>query len=176
MSSYIVGRHTYGKPTIRSWGEDCKVVIGSFCSISSHAWFYLGGNHRVDWISTFPFSEFSGSFPGAKRIKGHPATKGSIYVGNDVWIGDKVSVLSGSIIEDGCVIGANTVVAGKIEPYSVVVGNPARVIRKRFTDKQIEALLEIEWWNWPDRKITKNLPLLMSGDIQGFIKKHRRKK
>lgn len=168
------GRHTYGKPKIRTWGEGGKVTVGAFCSISDYATFYLGGNHRTDWISTYPFCSFSDKFPGAECISGHPASKGEIRVGNDVWIADGAVIMSGSIIGDGCSIGANTIIAGAFDPYSIIVGNPAHTVRKRFQEQQIKALLEIKWWEWDDEKITENLPLLMSRDIDKFIKKHRK--
>jgi chloramphenicol O-acetyltransferase type B len=167
-----MGRHSYGSPLIKDWtatGEGYE--IGSFCSIGGNVQIYLGGNHTIDWISTFPFGAF---FEGFEDIY-HPGrgSKGKVVIGNDVWLGDNVSVLSGSVIEDGCAIGASAVVAGHIPAYSIAVGNPARVTRKRFTDEQIAHLLEIKWWGWPIEKILENVRLLLSPNIDEFIAKHR---
>jgi acetyltransferase-like isoleucine patch superfamily enzyme len=125
-------------------------------------------------VSTFPFTAWPDEFPTSIGIEGHPASKGDVLIGNDVWIGNNVVIMSGSVIEDGCVIGANSVVAGRIPAYSVAVGNPARVVRKRFSDEQIVALLRISWWLWPIERIIENVPLLLSPDIDKFIEEHDR--
>jgi acetyltransferase-like isoleucine patch superfamily enzyme len=166
-----MGRYSYGTPLIKDWTSLTGYKIGAFCSIAGNVQIYLGGNHTIDWITMFPFGAF---FPELGDIF-HPGrgSKGEVIIGNDVWIGDNASVLSGSIIEDGCAIGASTVVAGHIPAYSVVVGNPGRVVRKRFTDEQILHLLEIKWWDWPIEKILENARLLMSPNIDEFITKHR---
>jgi acetyltransferase-like isoleucine patch superfamily enzyme len=106
-------------------------------------------NHRVDWISTYPFPAFTDKFPEAKGIEQFVTTKGDVTIGNDVWIGQHVTILSGVTIGDGAVIGAHSVVGKSIPPYAIAVGNPARVIRYRFDEKTIEMLLKIQWWNWP---------------------------
>jgi acetyltransferase-like isoleucine patch superfamily enzyme len=174
MTEFIKGRYTYDDPKIL-WGEygDAKASAGAFCSISNTVTIYLGGNHRTDWISTFPFMAWPDKFPTAAGIEGHPASNGDVVIGNDVWIGNNVVIMSGSVIEDGCVIGAHSVVAGRIPAYSVAVGNPARVVRKRFTEEQITDLLTIRWWDWPIEKIMKNIPLLLNPDISRFIEAHK---
>lgn len=156
-------------PIIKSWGENKKCYIGKFCSIAEGVTVFLGGNHRVDWISTYPFPAF---FPEAKYITGHPASKGDVIIGNDVWIGTNVVIMSGVTIGDGAVIGAYAVVAKNIPPYAVAVGNPARVVRYRFDEKTIQALLKIQWWNWPIEKIKANMHLLCSTSYNEFIQKN----
>ena len=134
---------------------------------------FLGGNHRTDWVSTYPFSEFDNIFENASSFKGHPATKGDIIIGNDVWIGFGVTILSGVTIGDGAVIAANSSVARNVNPYEIVAGNPARHIKKRFDEATIEALLQINWWNWDEKKIIQSLPLICSNNIEIFLQKNR---
>ncbi len=95
----IVGKYTYGKPNIYSWGEGAKLVIGNFCSISNNCNVYLGGNHRTDWVTTYPFGHIhQRSFNNFNGV-GHPSTKGDVIIGNDVWIGANVTIMSGVTIE-----------------------------------------------------------------------------
>lgn len=169
-SSY--GAYSYGVPNAISWGEGTTYSVGKFCSISSDVKLLLGGNHRVDWVSTYPFSSFSENFPEAALIKGHPATKGSITIGNDVWIGMNVTILSGVTIGDGAVIGTHLIVTKDVPPYAIVAGNPAKIIKYRFDTSTIQALLALQWWNWPLAKIKANINLLCSGQINQFVEQH----
>ena len=164
---YAVGDWTYGFPTVYDWNEGTRLVIGKFCSISRDVKIYLGGNHRIDWVSTFPFSEF---FDEAKGIKGHPSSRGDVIIENDVWIGGGATILSGVTLGNGCVVGADCVVRKSVPPYAVVVGNPARIARYRFDEKTIESLLKTKWWDWPVEKIKEELPRMMTDDIQKFLK------
>lgn len=156
---------------VRIWGEGTHYSVGKFCSISDNLTIFLGGNHRVDWISTYPFPAKLHNFPEAQGIQGCVATKGNVIIGNDVWIGSHVTILSGVTIGDGAVIGAYSVVAKNVPPYAIAVGNPARIVRYRFDEKTITQLLKLEWWNWPIEKIRKNVQLLCSSSIQQLIKK-----
>jgi tetrahydrodipicolinate N-succinyltransferase len=109
--------------------------------------------------------------PGAFE-DGHPTDKGPITVGYDVWLGAGCVVLSGVTIGNGAVMAARAVVAKDVRPYAIVVGNPGREIRRRFTDDQIDALQEIAWWNWPTEKVIAEVADLCSADIEGFIARH----
>jgi acetyltransferase-like isoleucine patch superfamily enzyme len=129
----------------------------------------LGGEHNIDWVTTYLFSEI---LDQAKGFTGHPTTRGNIVIGNDVWIGRDCLILSGVKIEDGAIIGAGSVVRQNVSPYSIVGGNPARHLRFRFSAEQIEALQNIAWWNWPLDKVVEALPLLLAPDIEGFISKY----
>jgi len=166
---FDIGEYTYGSPDVFEFGDDTRLVIGRYCSISDRVSIILGGNHRVDWFTTYPFAAFSGDWPDAREISGHPASKGDILIGNDVWIGFGSVILSGVTIEDGAVIGAGAVVSKDVAPYSIVAGNPAREVRKRFSDDIIARLLDLQWWNWPEAKITQYLPLLCSGDVEALV-------
>ena len=163
---YKIGRGTYGNPKIRNWGEGATFKVGSFCSFASGVKIYLGGEHRTEWVTTYPFNML---WESGKYIPGHPKTNGNVVIGNDVWIGTESIIMSGVTIGDGAVVGARAVVTKDIPPYSVVAGNPAAIKKKRFSDDIIQSLLEIKWWNWDDQKIARHIPLLLNNDISGFI-------
>jgi len=160
------GRETYGNPKVHSWGEGATLQVGSFTSIASGVQIFLGGDHRIDWVTTFPFNVL---WKEGRNISGHPKTKGDVLIGNDVWIATEAVIMSGVTISDGAVIGARAVVTKDVPPYTVVAGNPARVVRKRFGDKTIQRLLEVKWWFWSDFRIKESLPLLLNNEINKFL-------
>jgi len=162
---FAVGRGTYGEPRILHWGEDATLKVGAFCSIADGVTIFLGGNHRSDWITTYPFSVFRES---AKTIVGHPATKGDVVIGHDVWIGAYSTIMSGVRVNNGAVVGACSVVTKDVPPYSIVAGNPAKFIRLRFTEADIKFLEELAWWNWTDSKLDAGMPHLLSGDVSAL--------
>jgi acetyltransferase-like isoleucine patch superfamily enzyme len=159
----------YGSLSVTHFGEPYHFSIGKFCSIGERLRIYLGGNHRTDWFSTFPFMSFHDVFPEAKYIQGHPVSNGDIIIGNDVWIGDDVTIMSGVTIGDGAVIGTQAVVAKNVPPYAIFVGNPARLARYRFDDAIIKRLLELRWWDWPLERIRKNVYFLCSSNISELL-------
>ncbi len=165
-----VGKYTYfSENPVILWAGKANVSIGKFCSIASNLTIYLGGDHNTNWVTTYPFGhiykEKFTKFNGA----GHPSTKGSVAIGNDVWIGDNVTIMSGINIGDGAVIANGSHVVKNVDPYSVVGGNPAKLIKYRFSKEQIENLLQIRWWDWDDEKINEFTPLLCNSNIDGFI-------
>jgi acetyltransferase-like isoleucine patch superfamily enzyme len=173
MSITGVGKHTYGLNNIcvRSWGEGAKLYIGAFCSIGDNITVFLGGNHRYDRVTTFPFGHIHQGIFNNFNGAGHPATNGDVVIGNDVWIGQGVTIMSGVKIGDGAVIAANSHIVKDVPPYAIVGGNPGKIIRLRFTEEQIEKLLRIKWWSWDDAKINAHLPLMCSTNIDDFIQK-----
>jgi acetyltransferase-like isoleucine patch superfamily enzyme len=162
-----LGKYTYGGFDIK-WAEGANYTCGKFCSIACNVKIYLGGNHRTDWVTTYPFGHVNrGIFP--YHGNGHPSTKGNVIIGNDVWIADNVTIMSGVKIGDGAVIAGNSHVCKDVEPYSLVGGNPAKFIKYRFTKEQIGKLLEIKWWDWDDDKINQYIHLLCNTNIDDFI-------
>ena len=164
------GKYTYGKPNIYYQNPQANLTIGNFCSIAANVNIYLGGNHRTDWVTTYPFGHIHQGKFNDFNGDGHPSTKGNVIIGNDVWIGSDVTIMSGVTIGDGVVIANNSHVVKNVEPYTIVGGNPAKLIKYRFTPEQISKLLEIKWWNWDDEKINKYTPLLCNNNIDEFIK------
>ena len=160
-----VGDYTYGVPAVLHWGEEARLEIGKFCSIANEVKIFLGGNHRTDWISTYPFNMIKLFSAEGSKIVGHPATKGDVIIGNDVWIGRGAIILSGITIGNGAVIAASSVVTKEVKPYEIVGGNPAKHIKYRFDEKSINFLNEMEWWNLPEEVIKELIPILSSGDI-----------
>lgn len=160
-----VGAHTYGVPRIRWWGEASGLTIGKYCSIAREVTIFLGGNHRVDWITTFPFNVIA-PWNKSVRNKEHPWSRGDVKVGNDVWIGEGCTILSGVSVGDGSVIAARAVVSRDVPPYSIVVGNPGRVVRQRFDASEVEYLLSTRWWDWDEKRIQAELETLLSPRIK----------
>jgi acetyltransferase-like isoleucine patch superfamily enzyme len=166
-----MGRHSYGVPISPAYsGDKGDVSIGAYCAIAENVVLMVGGNHRTDWVSTFPLRarlELPGAF-----MDGHPATRGPIRIGNDVWIGRDAMILSGVTIGDGAVVGARAVVGADVRPYAVVVGNPAREVRRRFTDNQVDDLLRIAWWEWSDEDVQARVDEINGGAVDTFIARY----
>ena len=163
---WSIGAFSYGAPHVQLWGADGRLTIGRYCSIAGSVSILLGGEHRPDWVTTYPFNVLH---PSAVHIVGHPATRGDVVIGNDVWLGQGAVILSGVTIGDGACIAGYSLVTKDVAPYAIVGGNPARLIRSRFPPEQVEALLRIAWWNWPEDELPRWFDLLLSGDIQAFI-------
>jgi acetyltransferase-like isoleucine patch superfamily enzyme len=169
-SGIEAGDHSYGTFRLRGRGE--TLSIGRYCSLAEGLTIFLGGQHRTDFVTTYPFNVLP-NWPTARRIKGHPHARGPVKIGNDVWIGSGVTIVQGVTIGDGAVIGACSVVAKDVAPYAIHVGNPARFVRHRFDEATIAALLDLRWWDWPDEKVARATKDLMSDDIQTFITRAR---
>ncbi len=178
----IVGRYSYYSGYYHGHSfDDCarylfpdrddvdKLIIGDFCSIGSGASFIMAGNqgHRYDWISSFPFF-YMPDTPCFEESENGFLTAGNTVVGNDVWIGSEAMIMPGVTIGDGAVIGSRALVTKDVEPYRIVGGNPARCIKQRFYDEDIEKLLEMKWWSWKEEHIRQGMPILCSGDIGRF--------
>jgi virginiamycin A acetyltransferase len=145
-----------------------KLIIGKFCMIASGVTFIMNGaNHLLVSISTYPFAIFGHDWQNAMDGKSYP-NKGDTTIGNDVWIGHQATVLPGLNIGNGAIIASQATVTKDIAPYTIVGGNPARELKKRFSEADIQILLELQWWDWDLEKITQNLHLLTAGDVQGL--------
>jgi virginiamycin A acetyltransferase len=145
---------------------DDRLIIGKFCQIAKGVTFMMNGaNHKMNAFSTYPFYIFEGWNAKIPQISELPL-KGDTIIGNDVWIGENSTVLAGVTIGDGAIIGTRSVVASDVEPYSIVCGNPARQIRKRFDRETIDFLLNLKWWNWSIEKIKQNIAILSNADIE----------
>jgi acetyltransferase-like isoleucine patch superfamily enzyme len=167
-----MGRYSYDKPRVRWYkGDTGRVSIGAFCSLADDIVMTVGGNHPVDWPSMYPFRIKLG-LQGA-YIDGHPTPSKDIEIGSDVWIGRGARILAGVHIGHGAVVGAYAVVSKDVRPYAIVVGNPAREVRRRFSDSQVDAMLAIAWWNWSEKKILENIQYLNQPDIDEFIRRFR---
>lgn len=142
-----------------------KLIIGKFCMIASGATFIMnGGNHLINSISAYPFAIFGDAWEHAMEGRSYPS-KGDMVIGNDVWIGYNSTIMPGVKIGDGCVIATNATVTKDVEPYTIVGGNPAKVIRKRFSEVTINHLLKIRWWDWPIEKITENVQVFTGTEL-----------
>ena len=144
-----------------------KLIIGRFCAIAKGIEFVMNGaNHRMNSVTTYPFNIMGGGWEQfTPRFEDLPL-KGDTVDGNDVWIGQDVTVMPGVHIGDGAIIAASSVVTKDIPPYCVVGGNPCRVLRKRFDEALIAYLLDLKWWDWDAEKIFRNMDALCSGDLQ----------
>ncbi len=143
-----------------------KLVIGKFCMIASGATFIMNGaNHLTDALSTYPFAIFGGDWAGAMEGRTYPQ-KGDLVIGNDVWIGYNATIMAGVTIGDGAIIATNATVVKDVPPYAVVGGNPARVIRYRFSEEVINELLELRWWDQDIEWITANVRALTGNTLR----------
>jgi virginiamycin A acetyltransferase len=150
------------------WNND-KLIIGKFCQIASGVEFIMNGaNHQMNAVSTFPFYTLEGWNMNAPSIEDLPL-KGDTIIGNDVWIGQNATILPGVHIGDGAIIGANSVVGSDVEAYTIVAGNPARLIRKRFDDELISLLLKYKWWDQSIEDIQELIPIITNHDLE-FVK------
>jgi len=143
-----------------------KLIIGKFCMIASDVTFIMNGaNHLSEAVTSYPFAIFGQDWSDAMQGKTYP-NKGNTTIGNDVWIGYGATIMPGVTVGDGAIIATKAVVTKDVEPYSIVGGNPAREIRKRFSDEEIKELLEIRWWDWPIEKITEHVQQLTGRELK----------
>jgi chloramphenicol O-acetyltransferase type B len=145
-----------------------KLIIGKYCSVATGVQFMMGGTHghNYNWIATHPLINIDGSsFPGHKW-------KGDTIIGNDVWLGAESLIMPGVKIADGAVIASRSVVTKNIGPYEIWGGNPAKLIKKRFSDTDIKKLQEIKWWDWDKETLKRNVSYLRSSDIEELWQKY----
>jgi len=150
-----------------------RLMIGKFCALARGVKFIMNGaNHKMDGFSTYPFAIFGNGWEIVDPSPEELPYKGDTIIGNDVWIGYEAVIMPGVNIGDGAIIAAKSVVTQNVLPYRIVGGNPAQVIRQRFADSTIQALLEISWWHWDIAKITRNLEKIVGADIEALRNCH----
>lgn len=195
-----IGEFSYGVPKIFAGAarRAGRLVIGRYCSIAAGVTIFLGGEHRTDWVSTYPFgaidletrrlvatralreeraaqlapAEPDGATADRMAVGGGRASRpvpGDVVIGNDVWIGRCVTILSGVTVGDGAVLAAHAVVTRDVPAYGMVAGNPARLKKLRFPEEQITRLLRLRWWDWPEERVRALHGQLLSSDIEGFL-------
>jgi acetyltransferase-like isoleucine patch superfamily enzyme len=163
---YQVGLGTYGIPEVHDWDEGTTLRIGSYCSIADNVRIFLGGQHRTDWVSCYPFPAY---LPEAKHIESFGGSRGDVVIGSDVWLCSHCFILSGVTVGHGAVIASGAVVTRDVPPYAVIAGNPAQQVRWRFDEETRTALLQSAWWEWPESEIRQIVDKLCSNDLAGFI-------
>lgn len=168
-----IGDYTYGYENIKLYKpkeNPYKLIIKKFCSIGENITIYMGGHHRLDWMTTYPFGHRYKNIFNTFNGENHCIFKGDVIIGNDVWIGMNSFIMDGVNIGDGAIIAAGSHVVKDIEPYSVYGGNPAKFIKYRFDEKTIEHLLKIKWWDKPVVEINNILKLLCSTEYTEIFK------
>jgi virginiamycin A acetyltransferase len=146
-----------------------KLIIGKFCALATGVKFIMNGaNHKMSGFSTYPFQIFGNGWERVTPTADQETSKGDTVIGNDVWIGYEALIMPGVQIGDGAIIASKSVVTKDVSPYSIIGGNPAKEIKKRFADDVIDTLLKIAWWNWDIEKITRNLEKIVDADIDAL--------
>jgi len=166
---FAIGDYSYGRPKVRFPESGAKLSIGRYCSIADDVNLMLGGDHRLDFVTTYPFGAMAGVWPEAAGLEGYARSRGDLMIGNDVWLGSGCLILSGITIGDGAVVAARAVVTKDVPPYAVMAGNPARLVRKRFEDETVARLLATRWWELPRERVAALIPLLQGADIEAFL-------
>ena len=152
-----------------SFSKD-KLIIGKFCALARGTKFIMNGaNHKISGFSTYPFQIFGNGWEKVTPQENELPFKGDTVIGNDVWIGYESLIMPGVKIGDGAIIAANSVVVNDVPPYTIVGGNPAKVIKQRFDDETVKKLLEIAWWDWDTKKISLNLEKIVDNNIDELI-------
>lgn len=163
---YQIGNNNYGVPNIKNPHDAATLRIGSYCSIAPNVKIYMGGMHRTDWVTTYPFPAFK---KDAAHIKNWDPTHGDVNIGSDVWLCANCVILSGITIGHGAVVANSAIVTKDVPPYAIVGGNPAKLIRWRFDEPTRNALLASEWWNWPEEEVFSVMDKLCSDNIADFL-------
>jgi chloramphenicol O-acetyltransferase type B len=166
---YTIGNASYGMPTVHSNHGGTSLKIGSYCSIASNVQIFLGGQHCINWVSSYPFPFFFRMDAAYKDKCLAVDSKGDVIIGSDVWLCANCTILSGVTIGHGAVIANGTMVSRDVEPYAVMAGNPAKFIKWRFDEPTRQALLESAWWDWSEDEINKVMNKLCNDDLGDFL-------
>lgn len=161
-----VGVGSYGIPQVTEFGDESVLRIGNYTSIAAGVQVLLGGEHRTDWLTTYPFPAM---IEGLEDIKDYAPSKGDVVIGSDCWICTNAVILSGVTVGHGAIVAAGAMVSRDVPPYAVVGGNPCKFIRWRFDEPVRQALLEAAWWDWPVAEVKQVARLLSSADLDGLL-------
>lgn len=146
-----------------------RLIIGRYCAIARGATFVMNGaNHRMSGFSTYPFNIFGNGWERSTPLPQELPYKGDTVVGNDVWIGYEAMLMPGVRVGDGAIVAARSVVGSNVPAYAIVAGNPARVVRMRYDEAQVQRLQRIAWWNWDADKVSRNLELIVGADLDAL--------
>ncbi len=165
--NYSIGTGSYGLPIVHDYHEGSTLKIGNYCSIADNVQIFLGGQHRIDWVSSYPFSQFYQM--DSEFNKNTSVSRGDVIIGSDVWLCANCTILSGVTIGHGAVIANGAVISRDVEPYAVMAGNPAKLIKWRFDEPIRADLLESKWWEWPEDEVKSILNILCTSDLSNFI-------
>lgn len=163
---YEVGTGTYGIPEVFEFGDKTILRIGSYTSIAGGVRILLGGEHRTDWLTTYPFPAM---MSGLEDIKDYAPSKGDVVIGSDCWICADAMILSGVTIGHGAIVAAGAVVTRDVAPFAVVGGNPGKFIRWRFDEEVRQRLLDAAWWDWPMEEVKSVARMLSGSDMAAFL-------
>lgn len=166
---FSIGAYSYGRPKVRFPESGRRLTIGRYCSIADKVEILLGGGHRLDWATTYPFAAMEGLFPDAEAPEDYHVARGDVTIGHDVWLGSGCLILPGVTIGHGAVVAARAVVTRDVPPYAVAAGNPARAVRTRFEADTVAALLEAAWWDLPHATVSRLVPFLSSDRIDDLL-------
>jgi len=168
-----IGEYTHGHPSksprIVNCNEHCTLKIGNYCSFAENVMIVFGSLEHGAVVANYPFIDL---FHGAEEASGTSRTGGTVVIGNDVTVCAGAMILSGVTIGNGVVVAAGSVVTKDVSAYTIVAGNPAAPVRKRFPDEIVDELEHIQWWNWPVDKIRSEFPVLLSADVQAFLRRN----
>jgi acetyltransferase-like isoleucine patch superfamily enzyme len=163
---YVVGVGTYGIPEVLEFGDDTILRVGNYTSIAEGVRILLGGEHRTDWLTTYPFPAM---IDEVRDIKDYAPSKGDVVIGSDCWICADSMILSGVTIGHGAIVAAGAMVTRDVPPFAVVGGNPCKFIRWRFEEPVRELLLQAAWWDWPVEEVKYVARTLCSADMDAFL-------
>jgi acetyltransferase-like isoleucine patch superfamily enzyme len=167
---FAIGDHTYGRPKVRFPESGAKLTIGTYGSIADDVNIMLGGNHRLDFVTTYPFGAMTELWPEAVNRRDFAISRGDVTIGHDVWLGSGCMILSGVTVGHGAVVAARAVVTKDVPPYAVVGGNPAQILKTRFDPRTVARLLATAWWDLPRERIAALIPLLQGADVETFLR------